>query len=170
MSWCDSHPLWSQVGCILTSPLLPIPFYLSPTVPHFKYMPSYDDIAISASHSPIQIWLLAVLRNPFMLVLVAFRVTGTISMHFRRSYGKYLLVSQYYKYNICQKKLKPTSCPKISTGLIFYILELGLISGETVPLTQVIFVSLFTQKFLVFSYVLKFKKIQKYIRDKTHVF
>ncbi len=104
-----------------------------------------------------------------MLVLVAFRVTGTISMHFRRSYGKYFLGSHYYKYNICQKKLKPTCCPKISTGLIFYILELGLISGETVPLTHVIFVSLFTQRFLVFSYVSKLKKY-KNISEVKHTF
>jgi hypothetical protein len=61
--WCDSRPLWSQVACVPTShPLfLPIPISLSPTVPHFKYMPSYDDITTSASHSPIQycksLWL-----------------------------------------------------------------------------------------------------------------
>jgi hypothetical protein len=55
-SWCDSRPLWSLVACVLTSPpcFLPIPFSLSPTVPHFKYMPSYDDITTSASHSRIQ--------------------------------------------------------------------------------------------------------------------
>ncbi len=34
-------------------PLSSIPFSPSPTVPHFKYMPSYDDITISTSHSPI---------------------------------------------------------------------------------------------------------------------
>jgi hypothetical protein len=37
----------------LPSPFLPIPLSLSPTVPHFKYMPSYD-VTISTSHSPIQ--------------------------------------------------------------------------------------------------------------------
>jgi hypothetical protein len=55
-----SRPLRSLVGCQLTSPpphLLPIPSSLSPMVPHFKYMPSYDDITISSSHSPIQPWL-----------------------------------------------------------------------------------------------------------------
>ncbi len=35
-------------------PFLPIPFCLPPTVPYFKYMPSYDDITISTSHSLIQ--------------------------------------------------------------------------------------------------------------------
>ncbi len=33
----------------------PFPFPLPPTVPHFKYVPSYDDITTSASHSPIQL-------------------------------------------------------------------------------------------------------------------
>jgi hypothetical protein len=53
--WCDSRPLWSQVACVLTfpPPFLPIPFSLSPTVPHLKYMPSYDNITTSASHSPM---------------------------------------------------------------------------------------------------------------------
>ncbi len=53
-----SRPLRSLVGCKLTFPPPPIfspfPLSLSSTVPHFKYMPSYDDITISASHSPIQ--------------------------------------------------------------------------------------------------------------------
>ncbi len=34
----------------------PSPLFLSPTVPHFKYMPSYDDITTSASHSLIQFY------------------------------------------------------------------------------------------------------------------
>jgi hypothetical protein len=54
--WCNSRPLWSQVACVLTypPPFLPILFSLSRMVPHFKYVPSYDDITTSASHSPIQ--------------------------------------------------------------------------------------------------------------------
>jgi hypothetical protein len=51
-SGANPHPLWSLVGCTLT-PLPPFPFFLSPMAPHFKYMSSYDDIAIKASHSPI---------------------------------------------------------------------------------------------------------------------
>jgi hypothetical protein len=43
-------------GCLCTD--LPPPFFLpiplSPTAPHFKYMPSYEDITMAASHSPIQ--------------------------------------------------------------------------------------------------------------------
>jgi hypothetical protein len=35
-------------------PSLPILFSRSPTVPQFKYAPSYDDITTSALHSPIQ--------------------------------------------------------------------------------------------------------------------
>jgi hypothetical protein len=61
-SWCDSRPLRSLVGRILTFPhpiCSPFSFPLAPTVPHFKYMLFYDDITISASHSPIQFgWML----------------------------------------------------------------------------------------------------------------
>ncbi len=46
-------------GCLCTDlpPLSfsPSPFSLSPTVHYFKFMPSYDDITTSASHSPIQL-------------------------------------------------------------------------------------------------------------------
>jgi hypothetical protein len=44
-------------------PFLPIPFFPSTTVSHFKYMSSYDDIAISASHSLIQFPPLAQLNK-----------------------------------------------------------------------------------------------------------
>ncbi len=40
--------------CLCLSLVLPIPCCLSPTVPHFKHMPSYDDI----THSPIQYHLI----------------------------------------------------------------------------------------------------------------
>jgi hypothetical protein len=44
-------------GCLCTElpppPSLPILFSCSPTVPHFKYVPSHNDITTSASHSPI---------------------------------------------------------------------------------------------------------------------
>jgi hypothetical protein len=54
----NPHPLWSQVGCILAPPpFLPIPIFSSPTVLLVKRMPSYDDIAISASHSLIQLYI-----------------------------------------------------------------------------------------------------------------
>ncbi len=56
LAWCDSRPLRSLVGCILTPPPFPphslFPF---PNGTHFKYMPSYDNITISTSHSPIQL-------------------------------------------------------------------------------------------------------------------
>jgi hypothetical protein len=51
----NSHPLWSQVGCILTPPHSPIPLSPSQRFPLLKCMPSHNDIAISASHSPIQL-------------------------------------------------------------------------------------------------------------------
>jgi hypothetical protein len=60
----NSRPLWSLVGCILTAPLfLPIPFSPSPTVPHFKYMSSYDDIAISASQVRYSILKLSLFKK-----------------------------------------------------------------------------------------------------------
>ncbi len=42
----------------ILTPFLPIPFSPSSTVPLLKCMPFYDDIAISASHSPIQLVIL----------------------------------------------------------------------------------------------------------------
>jgi hypothetical protein len=53
--WCDPCPLWSQVACKLTSPPFP-PHSLSrsPTVPHFNYVPFYDNITTSTSYSLIQ--------------------------------------------------------------------------------------------------------------------
>jgi hypothetical protein len=46
-------------------PFPPIPFSPSPMVPHFKCMPSYDDITISTSHSPIHSLVMS--SSPFTL-------------------------------------------------------------------------------------------------------
>jgi hypothetical protein len=54
----NSHPLLSQFGSILNPLTLPIPPFPFQRFPLFKCMPSQDDIAISASHSPIQCVLL----------------------------------------------------------------------------------------------------------------
>ncbi len=50
----NSRPLWSLVGCRPNPPRPPYSPFPLPTVPLLKCMPSYDDIAISASHGPIQ--------------------------------------------------------------------------------------------------------------------
>jgi hypothetical protein len=59
--WRGATPVHSDPWLAVYWPspplLLPIPFPLPPTVPHFKYMLSYDDITTSASHSPIKIQL-----------------------------------------------------------------------------------------------------------------
>ncbi len=55
-------------------PFLPIPFSLSPTVPHFKYMPSYDDITVSASHIPIQFCMV------FFLYIICYVITFVINI------------------------------------------------------------------------------------------
>jgi hypothetical protein len=54
MSWRESlsTPIPGWLCTDPPPPFLPLPFFPSPTVPHFKCMPSYNDIAISASHSP----------------------------------------------------------------------------------------------------------------------
>jgi hypothetical protein len=51
------RPLWSQGACKLTSPF-PFPphsLFPPPTVPHFNYVPFYDDIMTSTSYSLIHI-------------------------------------------------------------------------------------------------------------------
>jgi hypothetical protein len=53
--WCDSHPLRSQVAYILTSPSpFPSSFPAPQWFPQFNYVPFYDDITTSTSHSLIQ--------------------------------------------------------------------------------------------------------------------
>ncbi len=53
--WCDTCPLWSQVACKLTSPLLfPSPFpFPAPNGSPSNYVPFYDNITTSTSHSLI---------------------------------------------------------------------------------------------------------------------
>ncbi len=55
---CGAIPVHSGPRLLVYWPLPPFlpprPFFLSPMVPHFKYVPSYNDITKSASHSPIQ--------------------------------------------------------------------------------------------------------------------
>jgi hypothetical protein len=59
-------------GCLCadlpTLSFFPSPFSLSPTVPHFKYMPSYDDITTSASHSPIHLHLQS--KKQFIILVI----------------------------------------------------------------------------------------------------
>ncbi len=81
LTWNPSSMLWcefpsTQIPCWLYSdppPLfLPIPFSPFPTVPHFKYMSSYDDIAISASHSPLQLLQISLLLHELCIAALLY--------------------------------------------------------------------------------------------------